>query len=123
MRRRYQYDKASGQVLEVYPEEALDVDAPAVHGDEMPPTWHPCDGNYYESRRKFRAVTAAHGCVELGNDKPTRRKWEPKTRPADHIREAREQLNFGYDRKRYEEFRREGIRRAEEADNMRRWGK
>lgn len=44
--------------------------APKVHiiNDSMEPTWHPCDGQYYDSKRKFRAVTKAHGKTEVGND-------------------------------------------------------
>ena len=34
--------------------------------DEMPPTKHPIDGHYYTSKTKFRAITKAHGCEEVG---------------------------------------------------------
>lgn len=48
-----------------------------VSQDSMPPTWHPCDGNYYESKSKFREVTRAEGCEEYGNEKlkPQGRVW------------------------------------------------
>lgn len=36
--------------------------------DQMEPTRHMCDGKYYTSKAKFREVTKAHGCVEVGND-------------------------------------------------------
>lgn len=39
--------------------------------DTMAPTWHPADGKYYDSKSKFRQVTKAHGCVEVGNDYKT----------------------------------------------------
>src|SRR5688572_25495422 len=55
--------------------------APAVHTDIIPPTWHPSNGKYYESKSAFREVTRAHGCVEVGNDfdshKFERRKLPP----------------------------------------------
>lgn len=36
-----------------------------VIDDTMEDTWHPADGRHYSSKRMFRAVTKAHGCVEL----------------------------------------------------------
>ena len=36
--------------------------------DNMEPTRHMCDGKYYNSKREFRKVTKAHGCIEVGND-------------------------------------------------------
>jgi len=36
--------------------------------DEMSETEHPCDGRSYTSKSAFRAVTKAHGCIEVGND-------------------------------------------------------
>jgi hypothetical protein len=42
--------------------------APLVVADEMPATKHMADGRYYTSKREFRAVTRAHGCIEVGND-------------------------------------------------------
>ena len=41
---------------------------PMVIGDTMEPTQHMADGKHYTSKRKFRDVTRAHGCVEVGND-------------------------------------------------------
>lgn len=38
--------------------------------DTMNPTWHPCDGQIYESKSAFRRNTKAHGCVEVGNAEP-----------------------------------------------------
>lgn len=35
--------------------------------DDMPPTKHPVDGKFYTSKAKFRAVTRAHGYVEVGD--------------------------------------------------------
>jgi hypothetical protein len=45
-----------------------DLAAPMVIVDEMPATKHMADGGTYTSKRKFRAITKAHGCVEVGND-------------------------------------------------------
>jgi hypothetical protein len=62
--------------------------AMASHGiqstDLMEPTKHPIDGKYYTSASKFRAVTKAHGCEEVGTayengynpEKEAQREWE-----------------------------------------------
>lgn len=54
--------------------------APMVIIDEMPATQHMADGNYYTSKRRFRLVTKAHGCVEVGND-PAMFRSRPKPKP------------------------------------------
>jgi len=43
---------------------------PMVISDEMPAT-EQVDGNYYTSKRQFRAVGRALGLTEVGNEKPT----------------------------------------------------
>lgn len=43
---------------------------PMISTDTMPAAQHPCDGRFYDSKSTFRSVTKAHGCIELGNDKP-----------------------------------------------------
>lgn len=45
----------------------------AVHviSDEMDPTRHMVDGQYYTSKSKFRQVTKTNGCVEVGNEVQT----------------------------------------------------
>lgn len=35
--------------------------------DTMRPTKHPMDGKIYESKKRFRNETRAHGCVEVGD--------------------------------------------------------
>lgn len=40
----------------------------SIINDEMPATWHPSDGKFYTSKRKFRAATKAAGCVEIGDE-------------------------------------------------------
>lgn len=47
--------------------------APYVISDAMSPTLHHADGRTYESKRQFRDVTRAHGCVEIGNERQTPR--------------------------------------------------
>lgn len=37
--------------------------------DTMSDTWHPCDGNHYSSKKKFRETTRAHGGIEVGDQK------------------------------------------------------
>ena len=53
--------------------------APMIIGDEMPAIQHMADGKTYTSKRKFRNVTRAHGCVEVGND-PAMFRTKPKPR-------------------------------------------
>lgn len=42
----------------------------SVIADEMPPTYHPATGEMITSKSKFRDVTRASGCVEMGNEAP-----------------------------------------------------
>ena len=44
-----------------------DLPLPYVISDIMPPT-EQVDGNFYTSKRAFRAVGRAHGLTEVGND-------------------------------------------------------
>lgn len=46
-------------------------DAFYVTSDTMEPTRHMADGNYYDSKAKFRQVTRAHGCIEIGTEEKT----------------------------------------------------
>ena len=51
---------------------------PAIIGDSMGATLHPCDGQLYDSKSQFRRITAQHGMVEMGNDAPmTRPEYKP----------------------------------------------
>lgn len=54
--------------------------APCAISDVMEPTQHMCNGEYYTSKAKFREVTKAHGCIEVGND-PSRLRKKPKPKP------------------------------------------
>lgn len=56
---------------------ASDLPRPMIISDAMDPVQHPCTGEYFASKRAFRAVTRAHGCIEVGND-PARLKPKPK---------------------------------------------
>lgn len=59
--------------------------------DTMPLTWHPSDGKHYDSKSKFRAVTKAHGALEVGNESVTPRASEPdRTIKADIARSIAE---------------------------------
>lgn len=51
---------------------------PHIISDGMDPVQHPCTGDYIASKRAFRAVTRANGCVEVGDDKS---RLKPMTRP------------------------------------------
>jgi hypothetical protein len=63
MRRRYRF--IDGQCVEVSGEEQPQAKGQIINS-EMPPTKHPITGEYYTSKTKFRAVTKAHGCEEVG---------------------------------------------------------
>lgn len=55
-----------------------DLPAPMLIGDEMPPTQHQCNGEILTSKAAFRAITKAHGCVEVGNDRlPPKQRSKP----------------------------------------------
>ncbi len=56
-----------------------DMPAPMLLSDTMDPTEHPCTGEFMTSKSKFRQVTRANGCIEVGNDSSRLR---PKTKPA-----------------------------------------
>jgi hypothetical protein len=66
-----QDDKGEWQAIkaEKAPPSAASI---VVLEDTMPMTWHPVNGQYYDSKSKFRQVTKAHGCVEAGNDLKTK---------------------------------------------------
>lgn len=42
-----------------------------VISDEMPETRNMCDNKLYTSKAKFRAITKAYGCLEVGNETAT----------------------------------------------------
>lgn len=58
-----------GGPLDVRPiPERSSLPAPMLISDTMDPVQHPCTGEYFSSKAKFRSVTRANGCVEVGND-------------------------------------------------------
>ena len=71
-----------------------------VVSDTIEPTRHMCDGNYYTSKKKFREVTRAYGCVEVGNEtatltKPRKPIELDRRQRRDDIRRAIYQLRNG----------------------------
>jgi hypothetical protein len=65
-----------------------------VISDTMVPTWHPADGRRYDSKAAFRAVTRAHGCIEVGNERLEPRSSVPRRSPvAPDVARAIEQLS------------------------------
>ena len=40
----------------------------SVITDDMNAVLHPCDGQIYTSKSKFRRTTRSHGCTEVGNE-------------------------------------------------------
>ncbi len=68
---------------------------PTFVRDSIEPLWHPADGQYYDSKAKFRAVAKAHNMIEVGNEK----QQDTRTRdPVSHddVCEAIQKLNQGY---------------------------
>ena len=61
------------------PARAADLACPRLALDGMPATEH-IDGKFYDSKSAFRAVTKAHGCIEVGND-PARLRPAPPPKP------------------------------------------
>lgn len=41
---------------------------PYIQSDYLPAMVHPITGKKMDSKSQFRAVTRAHGCVEVGNE-------------------------------------------------------
>lgn len=75
MRTRYRYDHETGEVVEIRmgdnggpPLDPLPT-GPHVISDTMDAMRHPCNGQWYDSKSKFRAETRARGCTEVGNEK------------------------------------------------------
>lgn len=67
--------------------------APYVISDTMEMTRHMADNKHYDSKAKFREVTRAHGCVEVGTETA-------------HMLKPRERANLSHEK------RREDIKRA-----------
>lgn len=47
--------------------------------DSLPPggMWHPATGTYVHSKARFREITRAAGCTEIGNEKQVdQRDWD-----------------------------------------------
>lgn len=77
--------------------QAIPLNAPShsIITDSMPETWHPADGKHYESKSRFRRVTRAHGCTEVGNERQTdRRQFDRNAR--EDVRRAVEMVRQGY---------------------------
>ncbi len=71
---------------------------PAIHRDTTEPMVHPATGQTLDSKSRFRAITKAHGLVEVGNDSLT--SLNPRREPVESrkkdIAQAIEMLEQGY---------------------------
>lgn len=66
-------------------------EAPNVITDSLPDLRHPITGKPMDSKSQFRAVTRAHGCVEVGNEtQRDTRKFDLGNRKADIAHAIRE---------------------------------
>jgi hypothetical protein len=67
-----------------------------VISDSMPDLRHMADGKYYSSKAKFREITKAHGCQEVGNDSslftPRKPKMLDRAKRVSDIKNAIEKL-------------------------------
>lgn len=60
---------ANGMVdLEIAGPKHASDQATYVITDEIAPTRHMADGNYYTSKAKMRETNRAHSCIEVGNE-------------------------------------------------------
>lgn len=76
MRQRFCRECGNWHELEVWPAECIpsapagrstSIPVPMFISDTMDATEH-LDGKFYTSKSRFREVTKAHDCVEIGND-------------------------------------------------------
>lgn len=71
---------------------------PSIHRDCMDALQHPCTGEMIDSKSKFREITRANGCREIGNDIPDHWLKRPDPVPeglGQDIADAIEQLEQG----------------------------
>lgn len=95
MRKRYVQKLIDGKWTLVEGSAAPRTEAPCVVPDSMPETWHPADGKHYDSKSKFRRVTRAHGCIEVGNEKQKDRRQFNRNAHED-VRRAIEMVRQGH---------------------------
>ena len=73
------WDKERQEVVWYSPDELRPKEAfHYVVEDTMQPLEHPATGRICDSKSAFRRITKENGCVELGNDKVEKPKYEPK---------------------------------------------
>lgn len=68
-------------------------EGPHIINDSMPELRHMADGKYYSSKAKFREVTKAHDCQEVGSEtaymlKPRKRILPDRYKRRDDIKKA-----------------------------------
>lgn len=69
------------------PARAVGLCTPMVASDTMDPVEH-VDGKFYTSKSAYRAVTKAHGYIEVGNDPARHRRDPPPKTDRKAIKEA-----------------------------------
>lgn len=77
-----------GEVIRAEYANNIDVDAPFVQVDEMPPTQHMHDLKYYTSKKEFRKVTRRCGAEEIGTDVEWRNKPRVDPKKEQKLEEA-----------------------------------
>jgi hypothetical protein len=65
---RQTYVRRNGKVVEKDRAEPIRSTGPYLNSDTMNAMRHPITGKFMDSKSSFRAITRAHGCVEVGNE-------------------------------------------------------
>lgn len=73
-RQRYIYDREKRELVPAELYQPKENKSAYIIQDSMDALIHPCTGTKIESKSAFRKITKAHGCTEMGNEKPTPQK-------------------------------------------------
>jgi hypothetical protein len=95
-RRRFVYDKATGNVVEIFSDQQMPVSkAPMIIGD-IEPYRSIITGEEIGGRRQHREHLRQHGCEELGNDHLPKRQMKPLPPVREDMQKAVEMVKQGY---------------------------
>lgn len=95
---KYVYDPEQGKVVPIT-ERKTAPQSHAVHQDSMDACVHPCTGEMIDSKSKFRQITRAHGCTEVGDQKipaASSRGQMPSEMGREHVERAKQKVEAGY---------------------------
>lgn len=104
MHSRYRICKQCGEMhdLRAWPDNHRDappqrskLSAAMVIRDNIDDLWHPSNGNYYDSKAKFREVTKANGGIEVGTELQKDIRYDTTVSDAD-VAKAYQMVEQGY---------------------------